>query len=88
MDFHKRANELHWMLTSIAKIREDERLLEYIESIDVYAMDEFSLFIFIGSLNQYFSDLSQFSEYEIELLHLDYPVNNSSWRRIKLAWAE
>lgn len=90
MDFYKRAEELKNMLKMLASMRDDDRLLDYIEMIDLEEMNDFSLFVYIGSLTQYFSQLKFFSEEEISALQLydSSLVSIDVWRRIKYNWAD
>ena len=90
MDFYKRAEELKDMLRELATMRDDERLLDYVEMIDLEEMNDFSLFVYIGALTQYFSQLKFFSEEEISALQLydSSLVSIDVWRRIKYEWAD
>ena len=89
MDFYERAKELKNMLRELATMRDDELLKDYVELVDPAEMEEFSLFVYIGALTQYFSSLQLFSEEEIDALGLYNPLfNNGGWRRIKYNWAD
>lgn len=89
MDFYERAEELKNMLRELATMRDDERLKDYLELVDPAEMEDFSLFVYIGALTQYFSSLQFFSEEEINALGLNNLLfDNDGWRRIKYKWAD
>jgi len=89
MDFYERAEELKNMLRELATMRDDERLKDYVELVDPAEMEDFSLFVYIGALTQYFSSLQFFSEEEINALGLNNPLFDlDGWRRIKYNWAD
>ena len=89
MDFYERAKELKNMLRELATMRDDELLKNYVEFVDPAEMEEFSLSVFIGGLEQYFSSLQFFSEEEIDALGLYNPLFDlDGWRRIKYNWAD
>jgi len=89
MDFYERAEELKNMLRELATMRDDERLKDYVELVDPAEMEDFSLFVYIGALTQYFSSLQFFSEEEINALGLNnLLLDNDGWRQIKYKWAD
>jgi len=89
MDYIQKVEELKSKLEQLAIMRGDDALLGYAEDIDTTRLDPVAAVLYIGTLTTYFENLELFSEEErIELnLYREYQPP-STWRKIKMEWAE
>ena len=89
MDYIQKVEELKNKLEQLAIMRGDDALLGYVEDLDTTRLDPLVAVLYIGTLTSYFENLELFSEEErIELgLYREYEPP-SSWRGIKMEWAE